>query len=124
MIIPYQAVTGLYSVSGDSIRDREFRCSEAQAKNARMILDYESKFTPMIKTIGGNTNFYHMAIGFCYGCKDVNNEELFKRFSRKYSELPKVYTMIEAINKIDNLYNFRTSNKVDIVKAFKDKVKK
>ena len=107
LIAVYNAVTGSGSVSTSCLSDGSLKCTEEQMKKATAILDYELQFSDMVQAISGRHDYLYVVIAFCYNNKKINNDELLRRFSKKYKTFKTVKSIENAIDQIDGLYNFR-----------------
>jgi len=107
LIAVYNAVTGSGSVSTPCLSDGSLKCTEEQMKKATGILDYELQFSDMVQAIKGRHDYLYVALAFCYNNKNINNDELFRRFSKKYKTFKTIKSIENAIDQIDGLYNFR-----------------
>lgn len=78
------AVTGLSATNNDAIKSGRFVCTKDDYEKAVKILDYERRFTDIVRKIKGRADYIYIAIGFCYQSECVDNELLFQKMNDKY----------------------------------------
>ena len=127
LVVVYHAVTGRGSISGDSFKNGNFKCTKADVEKASQILDFESRFTDVIQTIKGRRDYLYVVLGFCYNCELIDNDELFNRFIKYYNKINPIKSIDQIVCDIDYIYNYRKpkNQKVFIKHEYvKDKTKR
>lgn len=111
----FYVTTGLAVESvNNSIKDGRFVCTVQDFNRAQKILSWLKGFKPSIDRVGGHTEFYYMALAFCSGDEEVDNERLFNKITALRANLIPVSTMLQALEQIEDIYNTRARQKVYI----------
>lgn len=108
------AVTGKDEVGSNTIKNGDFNCDSDDYENAVDILNYLCDYREMLNRVDGHTEFYYMALAFCYRDPAVNDERMFRNFQRLQANLYPVVNMLQALEAIEDIYNNRTREKVYI----------
>ena len=103
----YHAITGRGSISGDSFKDGKFKCTKADVRRASKILDFESQFTSTLRMVKGRRDYMYIVLGMCYGCKNIDNDELLKRFQKYYNKIKSITSIDQTIDDIEYIYNYK-----------------
>ena len=103
----YNAVTGNGSVSGNSFNPDDIKCTRSQKNQAADILDYELNFANMLQLIGGRHDYYYAVLAYCYKHNKIDNNELLKRFRKKYKTIKPAQSIEAALDEIERIYNFK-----------------
>lgn len=101
------AITGLAAPNNKAIREGKFVCTLQDYERAVKILDYEKRFTGMVKKIEGRADYIYIAIGFCYQSDCIDNERLFEKLGEKYHHFKSPSNVEQALDEISKIYNER-----------------
>lgn len=111
------ALTGKVEISHQSIKNGELDCTKDDYDKAIGLLDYAKKFAEYISGLAGDTYFYYMAIMFCAQCPKINNQKLLDKVTLYSIKLRPVATMHEALEQLENIYNYRSKGKNVYIKT-------
>lgn len=109
----------LYAATGktetiNSIKNGSFECSKADYDRAVRTLKWLTSFKDLFSKKMGHTEFYFMAVIFCYWCNDIDEKRLYSKISAMRASLIPVTNMQQAFQQIENVYNHRLTTKVHI----------
>ena len=99
----YNAVTGLGSITVNSFKDGDFKCSTRQVIDAFPILNYERKFADVV--INGRRDYFNIAIAFCFNLDGVDKDRLFTKIRNKSGKMDTIKSINQAIELIEKFYN-------------------
>jgi len=108
------AITGKIDCSSKAVREGRFICSREEYERGKEILSWLMQFTPIIERVKGHTEFYYMALNFCYSDPEVDNARLYSKMSTLQASLIPVTTIQQAFEQIEDAYNDHARNKVYI----------
>jgi len=94
------------------IKTGRFQCTAEMYKEASNVLSYLSGFTGIFARMKGHTEYYYMALAFCYRDPEVDNVRLIEKVTQLQANLIPVTTMLQALEQIENIYNNRCRNRV------------
>lgn len=116
----FRLSTIIYSVTmkvwsnNAKIRNGEFECSQDEFERAQETLSWLIKFVPIISRVQGRTEYYYMALMFCYGDAEVDNDRLYNKLAQMQAGLIPVSAIQQALEQIEDMYNDHIRNKVYI----------
>lgn len=108
------AITGKIDSASVAVRDGRFTCTKEEYEHGREILSWLTQFVPIISRVQGHTEFYYMALNFCYSDPEVDNKRLYDKMSALQASLIPVVTIQQAFDQIENIYNDHARTKVYI----------
>ena len=101
------------------IKEGSFVCDHENFELAQERLSWLMKFTPIISRLSGHTECYYMALLFCHSdCEVVDSRLYDKMFSLQATLIP-VVNMLQALEKIEDIYNDHAREKVYIKTNYK-----
>ena len=101
------ALTGKVDLSKNIIQEGRFKCTKEEYDRAKEILSWTKKFVPIISRIGGHTEFYYMALNFCWFDKEIDNDRMYDKLSALQADLIPVAKIQQAFDQIEKPYNHR-----------------
>lgn len=107
MITINNAITGFGSMDTNAIKNGKFECSKSDYKKAEKILEFEREFVPIIKKIDGRTDYWYIAIGYCYTHEDIDNNELIRKMNDGYLNAGSPANINQALDEIQKIYCFK-----------------
>ncbi len=110
----YNAVTGGGAVSGNSFHPDDIKCTRTQKNQAAAILDYELNFTNMLQVIGGRQDYYYVVLAYCFRHNKIDNNELLKRFRKKYKSMKPAQSIEVALDEIEKIYNYKKPQQLKV----------
>lgn len=113
------AVSGKMDVGNSAIKEQKFECSPEQYNHALDVLTWLTGFIPIISRIGGHSEFYYMALSYCYTDAEVDNNRLFAKMESRQASLIPVTTIHQALDQIEAIYNHGNRSKVYITTNYK-----
>lgn len=108
------AITGKIESSSKSIKDGLFTCTKEECEYGREILLWLAQYVPIIGRLQGRTEYYYMALIFCYSDAEVDNKRLYDKMNLMQASLIPVSTIQQALEQIENAYNYHARTKVYI----------
>lgn len=110
----------------EQIKAGKFECTEEEFLHAKEILDYELSVYQDLKKVGGNSNYYLMAIRFLYDANLIDMDVLREKIHDYKSEMSPVTKITFALEELEAVYNRRSRMKVfglkgEYLKAMSDK---
>lgn len=109
------SITGKMDVRPIIIKEGKIECMSEDYDRAQAILRFLTKFIPILSRIQGHNEFYFMALAFCYGDQEVDNDRLYKQISLRQASLIPVSNIQQALEQIEDAYNYHARvNKVYI----------
>ena len=96
------------------LKQGEFECTQENYERAQDMLSWLTKFCPIFSRLTGHTEFYYMALIFCRIDEEVDNTRLYGKLTALQAELIPVVNMLQALEKIEDIYNNRAQRKVYI----------
>lgn len=103
----------------DEFKQGKFDVSQELCDTAENLLTYWKRFDDIEKN---RTREFYMALGYCYMFDDVDNEILYKKVHKKPREFTDIGNTLDAIRRLDSIYNYRRSEKVYIELEYKQLV--
>jgi len=88
---------------------------------ARVALSWLISVKDAVEYIGGHTEYYYMALLYCYRRDDIDNERLIEKVKKEQLNLLPVTGMLQALDQLEAIYNYRIGNgkKVYIATEYK-----
>ena len=111
--------TGKYENSNTIIKSGNFQCAAEDYNRATRILGFLTEFIEPLKRLKGHTEYYFMALAFCYDDPEVDNERLLDKIIQMQAGLIPVTTILQAFEQIEEAYNNRARKKVYIKTNYK-----
>ena len=112
-VILYVA-TGKVEQSGSDIKEGRIKCDSDDLARAKKVLTWLTNFVEPLKRIRGHIEYYYMALVFCYGDQEVDNDRLVEKMTQLQANLIPVTQIQQAFDQIEEVYNNRSRNKVYI----------
>ena len=111
------AITGKMDIGAKVIKEGRLECTSEDYDRAQNILRYLTPYIPIMSRIQGHNEFYFMALGYCYGDEEVDNDRLFKQITLRQASLIPVSTIQQALEQIEEIYNFHIRSKKVYIKT-------
>lgn len=102
------ATTGKTENSTREIKEEEFQCTMDDYSQARKTLRKLMRYKPILNRVSGHSEYYYMSLMFCFGDPEVDEEQLYKNMTRLQADLIPISTPIQAFEKIEEIYNYRS----------------
>ena len=115
----YNALTGKAETDNPGIKRGTFQCDVEDYNSAVRILEYEQQFRPFLKRIRGCTDYYYIALRFCYEHPDVDNDRMLEKIAMLQAELIPASNVDQAFETLEKIYNTRARNKVYLATEYK-----
>lgn len=96
------------------LKEGEFECSQEDFEQAQEALSWLTRFVPMFSRLQGHTEYYYMALIFCYTDNEVDKTRLYDKLTALQAGLIPVVTMQQALEQIEDAYNDHSRRKVYI----------
>lgn len=110
----FYTVTGKLENSSSEIKNGTFQCTVEDYSRAQNILSWLADFTPIISRVDGHSEFYYVALAFCFEDPEIDIERLETKMFQLQANLIPVTNMLQALEQIENVYNNRAQKKVYI----------
>lgn len=101
------------------IKEGSFVCDHENFELAQERLSWLMKFTPIISRLSGHTECYYMALLFCHSDCEVVDSRLYDKMFNLQATLIPVVNMLQALEKIEDIYNDHAREKVYIKTNYK-----
>ena len=111
--------TGKVESSNGIIKEGRFSCDAAKYSESQRVLSWLKNFRQPIDRVDGHTEYYYMALAFCYSDPEVDNDRLIEKITQLQANLIPVTTIQQALGQIENVYNNRSRNKVYILTNYR-----
>lgn len=108
------SITGRIDTQTSKIKNENVVCSAADYNRAVNMLSWLESFRPFFKDGKGHTEFYYLALMFCYEDKEVDNDKLLQKIEQQQASLIPVTNSLQAFDVIENIYNKKTRSHVYI----------
>lgn len=105
-----------------AVEDGGLVCKADDYNEARACLTWLREFKPIIGKVGGYNKQYYKALSFCRRLDSVDNDRLLHNVQRMQAKLIPTATIYQALETIEEIYNFRTQNKVYLVTEYKKRL--
>ena len=112
-------VTGKAESSNKEVKNEEFECSMDDYSRARKMLRKLLNYKPILDRLNGHTEYYYMALAFCFGDPEINETRLFNNMYKLQANLIPVSTPIQAFEQIEDIYNYRIKKPVYITTNYR-----
>ena len=106
--------TGKVENQNGIIKTGAFHCTAEDYNKATKTLRFLTQFNEPLQRIHGHTEYYYMALAFCFNDPEVNNDRLLEKIIQLQANLIPVTTIQQAFDQIEDVYNNRARNKVYI----------
>lgn len=110
------------SKKGKVIKDGLIDFSENDYENAKKLLKILAEFQPYLKKLKGNVDKYYNAISCMYKYEIININDLLNKISKNYFLLNPVVSTIDAVQQLEDAYNYKLRYKTYFVSDYKEKV--
>lgn len=101
------AATGLMTTNNETVKNGKLDFDAGRYSEAEKMLGYVERFVPLLKEHGvTNQTTVFMSLCFCYQCDKVDNARLLEAFRRHGRELANASKVIDALEKITDIYNY------------------
>lgn len=104
----YNAITGADAPDNNKIKAGAFEMTEGNKKYADSMLEYESRFIPIVNKMKGRKDYIYMAIGYAFRNPSVDNEKMYDKICDNYAKMADPVTKIEALEELTKIYNRST----------------
>lgn len=96
--------------------------SENDYENAKKLLEILAEFQPYLKKLKGNVDKYYNAISCMHKYEIININDLLNKISKNYFLLNPVVSTIDAVQQLEDAYNYKLRYKTYFVSDYKEKV--
>lgn len=100
-------VTGKKENNTRDIKEGYLQCDSGQYNHAVKVLSYLKEFSGMLNRLTGHTEYYYMALAYCYDDPEVDNKRMIEKMTQLQSNLIPVTTMKQALEMVEEVYNNR-----------------
>lgn len=111
--------TGKVERSNGIIKEGRFSCDATMYNESQRVLSWLKNFRQPIDRVDGHTEYYYMALAFCYSDPEIDNDKLIGKVTQLQANLIPVTTIQQALEQLENVYNNRSHNKVYIVTNYR-----
>lgn len=108
------SITGRIDMQSSRIRNEDIVCSSTDYNRAVNMLSWLENYRPFFKHVKGHTEFYYLALMFCYEDKEVDKNRLYQKIEQMQASLIPVTNSMQAFDVIENIYNNRARGHVYI----------
>lgn len=99
------ALAGTVHIQTATIKNGNFKCDKESYSRAVDVLDWMKDFVPIIERVKGHSEYYYVAIMYCYFDTEVNNKRLLRKMEQLQASLIPVTTQYQAFDIIEEIYN-------------------
>lgn len=107
-------ISGTSDNPSNVIKAGRFQCAAERAAEATNTLEYLSNYNDIFGRLDGHTEYYYMAVAFCYRDEEIDNARLLDKITQLQANLIPVTNMMQALDQIEAAYNNRCRSKVYI----------
>lgn len=115
----HNAITGKAESGNLAIKSGSYSCTSEDYDKAGKILRYEERFRKFFDRLHGKSEFYYVAIAFCFRHPEVNDERLIDKVEQRQAELIPVSNIEQALGMLEKIYNHRSRDPVYLVTDYK-----
>lgn len=110
------------SKKGKVIKNGLIDFSKDDYESAKKLLKLLSEFQPYLKKLKGNVDKYYNAISCMYKYEIIDVNDLLNKISKNYFLLNPVVSTIDAVQQLEDAYNYKLRYKTYFVSDYKEKV--
>lgn len=113
------AVTDTSDGSNESIKKGHFVCTPESYNRAQKILSWLTEFKQPLSRLGGHTEYYYIALAYCYGDPEVDNDRILDKVTALQANLIPVVSTVQALEQLEDIYNNKARQRVYIATNYK-----
>lgn len=109
----FKQIPVIYAATGspcenEAIKKGTLDITYEQYNKAKQQLSELLYYKKYIEPIGGRSEYYYVAILYCFNKKEINNKKLLTKLEKYQTNLHTVGQIKEAMSVIEDIYNYRS----------------